>query len=389
MPGFNPQVFIWARESAGLDLEAAARALKIKEGSLAEVEAGAADPSRPLLLRMAATYRRSLLSLYLPAPPRKGNRGQDFRTVVEERAVDAEAGIDALSRDLLSRQSVVRSTLEDDEDTPHSSFVGSADIAQGVEAVAGSIAQTLGFELAAFRKQSTAEKAFGLLREKAEAAGVFVLLVGNLGSHHSAIPVEAFRGFAIADAVAPFVVINDQDARAAWSFTLLHELAHLWLGATGVSAGRAEQRIERFCNEVAAHLLAPAADLQAIDTKGLDEAALVDLVSRLSSAWNVSRPMVAYRLLRAGKFDEASWRGLDAKLREIWAGERQRERDSKRANKKKSGPSYYVVRRAKLGRAMLNFASRSIDSGALSPAKAAQVLGVAPRGVFTLLGGQG
>ena len=387
MPGFNPQVFIWARESAALDLEAAARALKIKPSSLAEVEAGAVDPSRPLLLRMAAAYRRSLLSLYLPAPPRKGHRGQDFRTVVEERAIGAEASLDALSRDLLSRHGVVRSTLEDDEDAARSSFVGSAALSDGVEAVADSIAQTLGFDLAAFRKQPTAEKAFALLREKAEAAGVFVLLVGNLGSHHSAIPVEAFRGFAIADDLAPLVVINDQDARAAWSFTLLHELAHLWLGETGVSAGRAEQRVERFCNEVAARLLAPPRDMDAVVAAGLDEAALVALVSRLSAEWNVSRPMVAYRLMRAGKIAEDSWRGLDATLRELWAAERQRERESKRAAKK-SGPSYYVVRRQKLGRAMLDFASRSIDAGTLSPAKAAQVLGVAPRGVFALLGGR-
>ena len=43
------------------------------------------------------------------------------------------------------------------------------------------------------------------------------------------------RGFALADEVAPFVVINHQDHRGAWSFTLLHELTHLWLGETGVS----------------------------------------------------------------------------------------------------------------------------------------------------------
>ena len=87
-----------------------------------------------------------------------------------------------------------------------------------------------------------------MLRAKVESAGVFVLLIGNLGSHHSALGLEAFRGFALADPIAPFIVINDQDAKAAWSFTLLHELAHLWVGATGVSGQFTEGQLERFYN---------------------------------------------------------------------------------------------------------------------------------------------
>jgi len=40
----------------------------------------------------------------------------------------------------------------------------------------------------------------------------------------------------------PFIVINDQDARAAWSFTALHEVAHLGLGTTGVSPASITRR---------------------------------------------------------------------------------------------------------------------------------------------------
>ena len=82
---------------------------------------------------------------------------------------------------------------------------------------------------AEYYAQPNAEDAFRLLRSRTEDAGVFVLLKGDLGSHHTAIDVEVFRGLAIADDVAPFVVINDNDSRAAWSFTLLHELTHLLL----------------------------------------------------------------------------------------------------------------------------------------------------------------
>ena len=48
----------------------------------------------------------------------------------------------------------------------------------------------------------------------------------------TAIPVEIFRGFAIADSIAPFVVVNDRDAKPAWSFTVFHEVSPLMAGKT-------------------------------------------------------------------------------------------------------------------------------------------------------------
>lgn len=384
MTGFNPEVFRWARESAGLEPEDAARALNIVPASLGAIERGEKEPSRTMLSNMARAYRRSLLTFYLPAPPQKGDRGEDFRTVVAERSIEADADVDALVRDLRARQSLVRAVLEDQEDVRPLAFIGSANMKEGVSALRKSIQQELGLSLAQFRMQKNAEQAFALLRAKAEQIGIFVLLVGNLGSHHSAIPVEAFRGFAIADSIAPFVVINDGDAKAAWSFTLLHELAHLWLGATGVSGGRPELQIERFCNDVAGEFLLPQSDVETINVAGLDMKAQIEVISEHATRWRVSRQMVAYGLYKAGRISLESWKALEAGIRALWMAERGREKELARM-KKGEGPSYYVVRRHRLGHAMLDFAHRSMDAGTLSPAKAAKVLGVKPRSVYPLL----
>ena len=380
---FNPEVFRWARESAGLESETAAQAIGIVPASLIAIERGEKEPSRTTLSNMSRVYRRSLLTFYLPAAPRKGDRGEDFRTVVADRTIEADADVDALVRDLRARQSLVRAVLEDDEDVQPLAFVGSASMNDGVSALVTAIERMLGATRAQYRLQKDAESAFALLRERAERAGVFVLLIGNLGSHHSAIPVEAFRGFAIADPVAPFVVINDSDARAAWSFTLLHELAHLWLGATGVSGGGSpEKKIERFCNDVAGEFLLPQADVQAIDVSGLDLDAQIDLIAVYANHWRVSRQMVAYGLFKSGLITQDIWRALETGIRERWVAERRREKDR---SKDSDGPSYYVVRRHRLGHAMLDFARRYTDAGALSPSKAAKVLGVKPRSVHPLL----
>lgn len=384
MTAFNPQVFKWARETAGLGLEEAARAVHIVPASLEAIETGAKAPSRTNLINMAKAYRRSLLSLYLATPPKASDRGHDFRTVTADRTVEAEAAIDALLRDIRVRQGLVREVLADEEDVQRLWFVGSATMEQGVAAVRRSIEETLGVTRQEFRQQPNAEQAFAFLRKKAELAGIFVLLAGNLGSHHSAIPVEAFRGFAIADDLAPFVVINDSDAKPAWSFTLVHELAHLWLGFTGVSGGLPERDIEKFCNDVAGQFFLSSVELAAIDIGGLDVDKQIAVVTEHANRWRVSRAMVAYGLFKAGGLSQKAWQALSSELHARWLAERGRARELAR-ERGDSGPSYYVVRRHRLGRAMLEFAHRAMDAGTLSPAKAAKVLGVKPRSVYPLL----
>ncbi|GAH48079.1 unnamed protein product, partial [marine sediment metagenome] len=268
MPQVNPKILRWARDTAGLDIAEAAQKLGLREKRgvapeerLAALEAGEVEPSRPLLLKIVKQYRRSLLTFYLSAPPQRGDRGQDFRTLPEDYSETDEALLDALIRDIRARQSLVRAVLEDEEDTAPLPFINSMNQSDGVEALVNGIRKTLQLTLEDFRAEANRNDAFNLLRSHTEEAGVFVLLIGNLGSYHTAIALETFRGFAVADQIAPFVIINDQDSRAAWSFTLVHELAHLWLGETGVSGGTAEGGVERFCNDVAGEFLLPASEL--------------------------------------------------------------------------------------------------------------------------------
>ena len=212
----------WARETSGLSIRDAASKIGLREARgvspedrLKALEDGQATPTRPLLVKMAKQYRRPILTFYLSAPPRRGDRGQDFRTLPEDHSEADEALLDALIRGLRARQSLVRVAMEDEEEAIPLEFVGSATPAMGVSDVLGDIRRTLDITLAEYRTTQTQNEAFDLLRSAVEELGVFVLLLGNLGSHHTNISLDAFRGFALADPVAPFIVINDQDSRAA------------------------------------------------------------------------------------------------------------------------------------------------------------------------------
>ena len=384
MGAIRPEILTWARETAGLSLEDAARAVGLKNARgetgperLAKIEE-TGDPPRPVLLKMAKAYRRPLLVFYLNQPPRIGDRGEDFRTLPGEDRQNPE--LDALIRDIRSRQGLVRSVLEDEE-AERPGFVGAATMEMPVGELAGRMAENLKFSLNAFRGENTSDEAFGYLRTQIESAGVFVLLLGNLGSYHSNIPVEFFRGFAIADPLAPMIVINDQDARTAWSFTALHELVHLWLGTTGISGRDAAAEIEQYCNDVAGEILLPAAELEDFPKRSTMEGAAT--ISEFAEARRVSRSMVAYKLFRTGKISRGVWASLDAHFRKEWLALKQKQAEKQKATE--GGPSYYVVKRHRVGDGLLGLMRRALDEGAITYTKAGRVLGVKPINVQPLL----
>lgn len=390
MPQVSPSVLAWARDTAGLSIEEAANRIGLTEARgitgpnrLRDIEQGKTVPSRPLLVRMAKQYRRPLVSLYLPEPPAQGDRGQDFRTLPTEVPREANAFLDALIRDIQARQGIVRSTLELEDEAVPLKFVGSSKLSDGVEAVAARIKERLGLTASAYRSLRTPEEAFAHLRGLVERSGIFVLLVGNLGSHHSSIDVDVFRGFAIADRIAPFVVINDQDAATAWSFTLLHEVAHIWLGETGISGSYAGIALEKFCSDVASTILLEGTELLSVSIRDRTDAnTIIADIAEFARSRNVSQSLVAYRLMRAGRLSEATWLQVNSALRRLWSQSRSDQRA--RAREKEGGPSYYVVRRHRLGNALLAFTERMVRDGSLTHTKAARVLGVKVTNLETL-----
>lgn len=390
MPRVNPAILQWARETAGMSLEEAAQRVSLNDARgvrgvdrLAALEAGDAEPTRPLLVRMAKAYRRPLLAFYLANPPRRGSRGQDFRTLPDDYRGDQEPILDALLRDLLARQAVLKSALEDADEPNPLPWIGSASMDEGVADLVATMRGALALSLSDYRATSDVEEAFAALRERVEGLGVFVVLISNLGSHHTSLGVDVFRGLAIADPIAPFIVVNDQDSRAAWSFTLLHELAHLWLGLTGVSGGGIEREVERFCNEAASEFLLPASELAEFRASpSIELADLAQLITDLAGPRRVSRSLVAYRLYRDGRISERRWQELMSLFRQQWLERRALQRDVPRNGG--GGPNYYVVRRHRLGE-LVRTTGRLLQSGTLTTTKAGQILGVKPGNVGPLL----
>jgi Zn-dependent peptidase ImmA (M78 family)/transcriptional regulator with XRE-family HTH domain len=387
----NPEILRWARESAGLDLVEAARKIGLSDARgvqgadrLEAMERGYADPSRPLLLSMAKQYRQPLVAFYLAEPPRAGSRGQDFRTLPVEESEADEAVLNVLLRDVMARQELIRAAIEDEDEPPGLAFIGSASVEINVDQLVARFREALHLPLSEYRACRTVGDSFKLLRGRVEEMGVFVILASNLGSHHTTLDVSRFRGFALADPIAPFIVINDQDSRAAWSFTLLHELAHLWLGYTGVSGGALDHRVERFCNDVASEFLLPSEELREFGPAywlTLDD--LAERVGQFAEERRISRSMVAYRLQRSGMITAEQRNTFTLALRWEWLERQEEARAAKQGNE--GGPNYYVTQRHRVGSALLQTTVRLLQSGAITTTKAGRVLGVRPGNIPLLM----
>jgi Zn-dependent peptidase ImmA (M78 family) len=394
MTAVNPAILIWARETAGLDLEAAAKKIGLNAARgvsgadrLAAFEAGNGTPSTSLLQKMSKHYRRPLLTFYLPKRPKPADYlpkrpkpaeiGQDFRTLPDKTS-PSNILLEALLRDIKARQSLVRDTLEDDEDVSEVALIGSKANAKNPRELADAIVHAINFNRLEYR---SAQDAFAYLRALVEAKGIFVLLAGDCGHWSTQIEVSVFRGFAIADSIAPFIVVNDQDAKAAWSFTLLHELAHLLLGETGISGGAPQDGIEQLCNDTAAAVLLASDEIAGLSLPG--GAGDIAQINAFAALAHVSRTMIAYQLFRTSRITLNRWERLRDQFQKEWQASKEREKEINRS--KPGGPSPYVVGRHRLGPALLAVARQGIADGSLTPARAGRMLGVKPMAVYPLL----
>ena len=95
---------------------------------------------------------------------------------------------------------------------PALAFVGTATLQQQPDTVARRMREAMGLSAAERRELPTWTEALRQLIAKAEDAGVLVMASSIVGSNsHRKLDVGEFRGFALADELAPLVFLNAAD----------------------------------------------------------------------------------------------------------------------------------------------------------------------------------
>ena len=381
----NPEMLGWARKRAGFSLEKATKKIGLSLSTLTKMEGGERKPTRRQLDKIAKSYWCPLTVFYASQPPLPTKCGVDFRSseLVTTTTAEEQGRLDALVRDVYARQSIVKDVLEDDEDEEPRSFVGSLKDTGDIDAAVEAVKKILNLP-------DDKILDFNELRERAHSIGVFVLLVGDLGHHSTRIDASVFRGFAIADPIAPFVIINNYDAEIARSFTLMHELTHVMIGKSGISGevtiddSQTELiKIERFCNDVASHILLPAKSLTGINMLD-DEATARSTIEKLARKYKVSHSMIAYRLYRENLVVGEIYNHLRQVYKKMWQNQKKQEKQSQR-NKGGGGPSFYTLRGNRIGNLLINFVRQSLNANEITYTKAEKILDIKAVSVRTFL----
>ena len=230
--------------------------------------------------------------LFLPQPPQEQLPIPYFRT--GQHRGGPSLNVFDMVLILQQRQQWLTEYLSENGTDPLS-FVGKFKIRNGYRVIVADIRKKLGLEEDWATHCENSDKALDYLTHKIEDAGIIVNFSSIVANNtHRAIPVDECRGFVLVNDFAPFMFVNSGDAKGAQLFTIVHELAHVWLG---VSAGfdntkmlPANDPTEILCDQVAAEFLVPETLFTSFWSRTQD-------FSTIAKHFKVSQIVVARRAL--------------------------------------------------------------------------------------------
>ena len=245
----TPNVLKWARESARMTEEIAAAKVSVTVEKFKEWEVGTSQPTIRQAQTLAKAYKRPFALFFLPEIPRDFQPLQDFRKSGSKALTTSSIFI---IREIQQKQAWISDVYSENQEEKLP-FVGRFSINDSPQKVAQDILTTLKINPASYKTDNQIKEWI----DSAETKGIFISRTSFI---HSRLKLDSgeLQGFAIADPHAPFVFVNSEDWNAPQLFTLVHELAHIWIAETGISNGIEPELkhkdkfhpVELFCNEV-------------------------------------------------------------------------------------------------------------------------------------------
>ena len=371
----TPNVLKWARESAKMSEETAAAKASVTIDKLQEWESGTSKPTIKQAQTLAKAYKRPFALFFLPEIPRDFQPLQDFRKSGSKTLTTSSIFI---IREIQQKQAWISDAYADNDEIVLS-FVGRFTINDNPQVVAQNILKTLDIHPAHYKSESPIKEWI----DAAETKGIFVSRTSFI---HSRLKLDSdeLQGFAISDSYAPFVFVNSDDWNAPQLFTLLHELAHIWIAETGISNDVEPEiknkekfhPVELFCNEVAANALMPKDIVLNFGTQIYQNSKDVFKTAKLLG---VSSFALIVRALNLGLISIPVYQKLKKQTDIDFAEYLKREAEKKAKQKEKDnpgGPNYFLLQLNRNSRLFTQTVLDAFRGGSIEPTLASNLLNV-------------
>lgn len=276
----TPEVVAWAIDESGMPLDEIARRVKVEPAAVAAWATGAEKPTRGELTRFAETLKRPRAMFFLPEAPEADSLPDGLRRPAGERARTAQE-LTFDERLWMRRARYLQEFLRMISDRP--CVIPEVHQDEDAGDVGRRLNEWLGVTMENRQEWKNPSQAFRGWRDALEAEGISVL----------AFPLGegGVQGFALTDEYAPMIVVNTASNQGARNFTLFHELAHLALGKDqSCSQKNKSGTLERWCEEVASHVLIPRTQLGMLAEKErVKDLGFIGRVSRhFQTSWSAA-----------------------------------------------------------------------------------------------------
>jgi Zn-dependent peptidase ImmA (M78 family) len=355
---------------------AAAKIPKLTIEKLKEWEDGTSQPTIRQAQILAKAYKRPFALFFLPEVPQDFQPLQDFRKSGSKELTTSSIFI---IREIQQKQAWISDVYSEnnEEKLP---FVGRFSINDNPKFVANDILATLDINPAKYKTENPIKEWINA----AESNGIFVSRTSFIHSRMK-LDSEELQGFVIADPFAPFIFINSDDWNAPQLFTLVHELAHIWIAATGISNGIEPEIVNRnkfnpielFCNEVAANALMPVEIILNVDRRVFRNS---QEIFNVAKNLGVSSFAFLARALNLQLVSKSEYNTLKRQAEIHYQAFIKREAEKKAALKlkrkeKPGGPNPYLLRVNKNSRLFTQVVLDALRSGFVQPTQASFLLG--------------
>lgn len=355
----NPEILIWARESAGYSLEDICATIpKYKDW-----ERGVDFPTYAQLENIANRYKRPLAVFFFPEVPKEISPKKSFRTIPEYEFENIPPSIKFLFRKGLSLQENLKE-LNNNKNTEYNTFTKElGNVTTFNSTTIEKIRKLLDVSIDLQFHINNRDDMFEIWRNSFADIGIYVFK-------------EAFKdnnvgGFCLYDEMYPIIYINNSTTKNRQIFTLFHELAHLLLKGNHIDLSNREyvenlpnniKKLEVICNKFAGDFLVPNTILNSlINNSNMSE----KFIEQLSDKFSVSQEVIARKLLDKNLITQKIYNNISEQLKEIAL---------KRSTNK--GGNYYYNQIAYLGKRYLGLILDKYNAKIITFDQAVQYVGI-------------